>query len=116
MLDKSNKRRLAFDLILILALLAVTLSALFIYLAVRDEGSYVQVAVDNEIILERPLDIDAEYSLNGGSNVLRIKDGKASVIYADCPDKVCVNTGEICYELDSIVCLPNRLHVRIINK
>ena len=42
-----------------------------------------------------------------------VKDGKVSVTEADCPDKVCVNTGEISKSGDTIVCLPHKLVVEI---
>ncbi|MBR2613326.1 MAG: NusG domain II-containing protein, partial [Clostridia bacterium] len=49
---------------------------------------------------------------NGGTNLLIIKDGKAYISEATCPDLVCVHTGHA-DELKSIVCLPNRVTVSI---
>ena len=116
MSDKRKNRTFVFDLILVLALLAIGLSALLIFNLVRDAGSYVRVKVGEDVVLERPLDINAEYSINGGSNILQIKEGRVSMTYADCPDKVCVNTGSIYLELDTIVCLPNKVFVEVVNK
>lgn len=49
--------------------------------------------------------IEIEYE--GRKNIIEIKDGRIRMKSADCPDKVCVNSGW----LDSlpIVCLPNKL-------
>ncbi len=44
-----------------------------------------------------------------GKNTVEIKDGKIRVKDADCPDKVCVNTGWLSSSAVPIVCLPHRL-------
>ena len=46
-------------------------------------------------------------------NVVVIKDGKVSVTEASCKNQVCVKHSEISLSGESIVCLPNRLIVRI---
>ncbi len=33
---------------------------------------------------------------------------------ADCPDKICIQTGEIHQVGRNIVCLPNKVHVEIV--
>ena len=43
-----------------------------------------------------------------------IKNGMAYMKHADCPDKLCVNTGKICRTSEKIVCLPNRVMVEVI--
>jgi hypothetical protein len=48
-----------------------------------------------------------------GKNVIQIDHGKVTMIEADCPDKVCLNTGTIEKVNRSIVCLPNKVHVQI---
>ena len=49
-------------------------------------------------------------------NVVEIKDGKVSVTEASCKNQVCVRHGAISGPGESIVCLPNRLVVRIENE
>ena len=48
-------------------------------------------------------------------NVVVIKGGKVSVTEASCKNQVCVRHGAISKSGESIVCLPNRLVVRIDN-
>lgn len=48
-------------------------------------------------------------------NVVEIKDGTVSVTEASCKNQVCVRHGAISRSGESIVCLPNRLVVRIEN-
>lgn len=48
-------------------------------------------------------------------NVVTIRGGMVSVTEASCKNQVCVKHGEISRAGESIVCLPNRLVVRIEN-
>ena len=53
------------------------------------------------------------YELNGGTNILKIEDGKAFLIEASCPDHLCMNQGKIDQSGETITCLPNRLTVSV---
>lgn len=108
----SNKKLLA-DIILIASLLVIGLSVLLIVNLTKEEGAVAVVTVDNVVVGEYSLSQDGEYSLNGGTNTLVIKDGKAYVTYASCPDGLCVNQGKISMTGERIVCLPNKLMVEI---
>lgn len=44
-----------------------------------------------------------------------IRDGKADMKEADCPDKLCVHQKAISAENESIVCLPDRVVVTVTN-
>ena len=52
-------------------------------------------------------------SENGGYNSIEIKDGTIGVYDADCPDKICVHTAYISDGVQPVVCVPNRLVIRI---
>ncbi len=52
---------------------------------------------------------------NGNCNILQIKDGKADMIEASCPDKVCVRQHPVSRQGESLVCLPNQAVVEIQN-
>ncbi len=106
-------KKFYYDVILILALLIVALSVFIIWRVTRDEGAFAVVTLDGEEIGRYSLFVDGEYSLNGGSNLLVISDGEAYMSSADCPDKVCVHTGKISLSGERIVCLPNRVEVKI---
>ena len=110
---KLNKKLLA-DLTLVLSLIVV---GLFIFLMMelfKTPGAYVSVSVDGGESRLYPLDVDAEYSLNGGTNVLVIKDGRAYMSHADCPDKVCVNSGRISNTGEKIICLPYKVFITVV--
>lgn len=47
------------------------------------------------------------------TNVCEIKDGKVSMISAQCPDQLCRRQGPIHRQGETIVCLPNRVVLEI---
>lgn len=65
-----------------------------------------------------PLDTDVVERIelpDGSYNVLEIKEGKADVTEASCPDGICVNHRAVSRQKQSITCLPNKLVVEIRN-
>lgn len=50
-----------------------------------------------------------------GNNVLTIEDGTAYMSFAVCPDKICMDFGEIRYNTEMIVCRPGGIVVIIEN-
>lgn len=103
------------DIVLVLALLLVAAAAGLFMLAVRDAGAEAVVVQDGKEILRLPLNEDTEEVITRGedSNTVVIRGGTARVTEANCPDRVCVHTGEIRYEGQTIVCLPHKLVVKI---
>ena len=102
------------DFILIGAILAAVLVMFAVMTLTKKEGAYVIVRVDGNETARYSLHEDGEYELNGGTNILRIEDGKAFLIDADCPDHLCVNQGKIWRSGETITCLPNRLTVTVV--
>ena len=101
------------DWILIGGILAVALVAALLLFLFRKDGSEAVVRVNGEEVARYSLSENGEYSLNGGTNLLRIEDGAAYLTDADCPDRLCVKQGKIRYDGETITCLPNRLTVTI---
>jgi hypothetical protein len=104
-----NKR----DLILIGIIVAVIAAVCLTVFLTKEDGACVIVRIDGKQVATYSLLEDGEYSLNGGTNILRIQDGKAFLVDGDCPDKNCVNQGKIDQTGESITCLPNRLTVTV---
>ncbi|MBQ4111771.1 MAG: NusG domain II-containing protein [Clostridia bacterium] len=100
----------------ILVIIAIGAAALFL---LREEGSTVQVEVNGTIIGTYPLSVDREVEIITGDsgeelNLLVIKDGKASVTTATCPDGICAAHKPISREGESIVCLPHKVVITVI--
>ena len=112
----SGRKRLIFDLALVLCLL---LFALLLFLLAKDKtekGAVVKVSVNGVEQMKLPMNENGEFTLNGGTNVLVIKDGAAFIIYGDCPKHYCVKTGGVSLVGERIYCLPNKLVVEILGE
>ena len=82
----------------------------------NEKGAYAVITVDGELYGKYPLNEPREISIVIGedvTNVLEIKDEKADMIHADCPDHLCIYQHSISKSAESIVCLPNRVAVTI---
>ena len=107
------------DFILIGVILAVAISTFVGIKLFQEEGDYVVVTVgegtNRHEIARFNLSEDGEYTLNGGTNILKIEGGKAWMIYGDCP-KIkgdCTRQGKISKDGQEIVCTVNDLIVTV---
>lgn len=102
------------DIILVISLVILTLvTSIFIYKKQTSNKIYVEVSINGEITNKYSIDENIEIMLKTG-NVLVIKDGNVCISNADCPDDLCVKQGTISKANESIICLPNKLVVRIV--
>ena len=104
------------DILLIsfLALVSVILLVIPIVTAVKPESPALLIQVDGKEYGTWPLDEDREISIND-TNVCRIENGKVKMISADCPDQLCVRQSAIDENGGTIVCLPNKIVLSIVN-
>ena len=102
------------DFILIGAILGIILVVFAATQLSKEDGASVVVKINGQKVAEYSLFVNGEYELNGGTNILQIKDGEAFLTEADCPDHLCVNQGKIRYSGETITCLPNRLTVTVV--
>ncbi len=101
------------DFVLIGIVLVLIVATCLVVALTKETGACVIVRVDGQQVATYSLLEDGEYSLNGGTNVLRIQDGKAYLTEADCPDHLCVKQGKVDQTGETITCLPNRLTVTV---
>jgi len=98
----------------IVAAIAILVSVIFWTSVGAEEGSMLSVYQEGALIKELSLDSDVEFVIEGDyKNVITIKDGKAAITESDCPGTDCVHSGWIHEAGRSIVCLPNRVELRI---
>lgn len=106
------------DIILVAVILFAAILVFFWSAAKKSEkGGEVIVYVDGEETATYSLDEKGEYLIETehGKNLLVIKDGKADVTEADCPDKLCVKQNEINKNGETIVCLPHKVVVEVVS-
>ena len=119
-MEKYRKKRIH-DVVLGLALLIVAMALFVVDItkASNDDGNKtVVVSIDGKKEAEYPLDKDGIHILHGshlGTNKLVIKDGEAYIEEASCPDKQCVKQGKISKAGEMLVCLPNRVVIKIVD-
>lgn len=104
------------DIKLIAVILLIAAAGMAFLFLNQKPGDKVIVMVDGEVYQEYPLNEDITVDIpgvNGGINHLVIKDGHADVTDANCPDKVCVRQKQIDKNGETIVCLPNKVIIKV---
>ena len=114
--ERSHRRN---DIIFIAALLLIAAAGMFYLFVLRESGNVVKVTVDGELYGTYSLSEDITVDIVSGDNTselnrLVIRDGKAHMEHATCPDGICVDHRPIFRNGESIVCLPNRVVVTVI--
>ena len=103
------------DLLVFLLIALVGLGSFALNLGLLSEkGIYLEVSQDGEVIALLRMDEDQVFVSPGGGNTLEIRGGKAWMVRATCPDQLCVHSKALDSSSGSIVCLPNRLAMRIV--
>lgn len=100
--------------IILVAVSAVLVGILFWTGTGSNEGKVAAVYQNGERLCEIPLDQDTEFTVEDVyTNHIVVKDGEAFIEDSDCPGNDCVHSGAIHEAGRSIVCLPNRVEIRI---
>lgn len=103
------------DMIAVAVVIALIFCAvIFVMPQSSGEGAEVCIYLEGELIETMPLDADGSFTVYGEyENVVTVLDGSVSISVSDCPGEDCVHSGSISAPGRSIVCLPNRVEVRI---
>ena len=100
--------------IALVALLALSVALCFMPDRTGNEDAVIQIFQDGKLIREIPLDEDTSLEIDGDySNIILVQDQRVSISDSDCPGQDCMHSGWISEAGRSIVCLPNRVEVRI---
>lgn len=115
---KSTKRIFTSNIlwiILFLVLAIISVLIIFIMKSVKTTGKTAKIYSNNRLVRTVSLNNDDEFTIKNGKNynIIRVRNGKISVCEADCKNQICVDQGEIDNDLFPIVCVPNRLVIRV---
>lgn len=107
------------DIFLLITILILAASLLIGYrFFYNHSGDFITISVDgittNTLSLRENATVSIE-GANGGINTLEIKNGAASITYADCPDKLCVHQKKIKNQGETLVCLPHKVIVSVVS-
>jgi hypothetical protein len=91
---------------------------LFAFFLPRNKGEKVIISVDKINDFVYPLNQNREITVNGklGEAKVVIRDGRVRILDSPCPLKICENKGWISKKGDCIICVPNRIVIRIEGK
>ena len=75
------------------------------------DGSLVEKIDLNSVTGEREITLSGDF----GDNVILVSNGRIEMKSADCPDKICVEHGELKSSASPIVCLPNKVVIKFVS-
>ena len=103
------------DKLLIGFLLVLSLLSIAVVNRLTTRGSAVVVEVNNQEISRLDLFQDGQRTVTGplGDMVIQVRGGQVRVVSSPCPHKLCVRMGWANRAGDLIVCVPNRVVVRV---
>lgn len=107
--------------IIIFSVVAVLCLAIWLFISnvsspsrvvgIYKDGSLVEKIDLNSVTGEREITLSGNY----GDNVILVSNGHIEMKSADCPDKLCVEHGELKVSSSPIVCLPNKVVIKFEN-
>ncbi len=107
------------DVILIVSLLIVGIIALVIWHFIYSvDGKYVTIEQRDNLIGIYPLNVDKEIEIEHRGEVVNkivIEDSYCYMEEAECPDHLCIKQGKVNKSGQTIVCLPNRVVVTVVD-
>lgn len=103
------------DILLCCCLLAIAAVSFIMLKLSAERGGVAVVTVDGQVVGEYTLSKDASIRIGDdqNGNTLVIQDGCAHIKDATCPDKLCEKQGRICYNKQTLVCLPNKTVITV---
>lgn len=118
---KMNIMRLGFgrgDLIAVMLPLILAAAVFLAFLPGAKSGvAIAEIYQDGNLLRRVSLNTDQEFSVSSDyQNTVTVRDGKIAITHSDCPGGDCMHTGWISTSGRSIVCLPNRLEIRIVSQ
>lgn len=106
-------------ILLIGVVLIAAISFVFYHYIPRENGAFVEISINQKIYKTLPLDenrtLDIPSSGNH-NNRLVIKNAKAYITSADCPDKLCVHQKKISHNGETLICLPHKVVITVKSK
>ena len=102
----------------LIIILFVIVGIIFIIISIiKKDGTVVEVYYDNNLILSKDLNIDGEYTVDGllGEVVIEVKDRKVRIKKENSPKNICSKEGYITDSSKPLICLPNKIVVKIVN-
>ncbi len=95
---------------IVIAVVLICALGIWLYPAMSSTGTYAEIQQMGNVH-KLPLGTDTTLQIENATVI--VKDGAIAISSAECPDQVCVKTGAISREGESIVCVPNKIVITI---
>ena len=104
------------DFIVFGMVILISVVCFFVFTFSGTSGKKIKVTVNNTPFASYPLEHDGKYQIKTefGTNTLVIENGSAHFSDSDCRDKTCEKMGKIGKEGQSIICLPHKIVVEVV--
>ncbi|MBC5995644.1 NusG domain II-containing protein [Romboutsia ilealis] len=81
----------------------------------KEKSEAIEIYVNNEIYKTVSINDEEDLIIETGSeyNHIKIHDGGVEMVDASCADNVCVDTGFISKISERIVCMPNKVVIKV---
>ena len=103
------------DWFVVAAVLLLALGIWGIEKITQEPAEFLRITIDGNVYGEYELSKDQVIEI-GHTNRCEIHEEMVTMIWADCPDQICVHTAAISKDGGTIVCLPNRIVLEIISQ
>lgn len=101
---------------LILLSIFVVVIILTVCFSVQKNANTVEIYVDSKLTFTASLNETTEIEVLDGAMIVEIKDQKVWVKKSDCKNQICVHQKPLTSQGGIIVCLPNKVIVKVVNK
>ena len=94
-----------------LIIVILILTSIILFIPRRQSATIAEIYHDGRLVMTVDLRVDSQFNLEGMK--IAVSGGRISVVDSDCPDRICVNQGAIDRPGMPIVCVPNRILIKI---
>ena len=98
---------------IVIAVVLLLAFGIWLYPALSSAGEYATIEQDGQT---QTVSLMQNSELSLPHATITVSNGNISITQADCPDQVCVKTGQISRSRQSIVCVPNHIVITIHGK
>ena len=117
MTDAQKLRFCKGDWLAIGLVLLLTIAVFSCFLPSREPAAYAEVYLEGQLVKIVPLNADQTFLLEDQyCNEITVKDGAIAFTSSNCPGQDCVHSGSIHSTGRSLVCLPNRVEIRVVSE
>lgn len=101
---------------IVIALVVVVLVILTLVFALSKDVGEAQIYIDGELKYRLDLSTDERLEILDGKMIIVVEDGKIFVESSDCKEQLCVHSSGISNDGGMIVCLPNKVVIKVVAK